>query len=113
MAHVGSLSEEFIHEKVGPPKDVYAAIIFYNDTLPLLKTCVRSCHQIGLMTIMIDGKFSAFVDDNKYYHSTDGCMEYAQSVADIFIPAPRKGWDDRWGGQPIKRSQYFTVCPTL
>jgi hypothetical protein len=106
----GVLSEKYIHEEVGPPKEVYAAIIFYNDTLPLLKECVRSCQAIGLKTIMIDGKFSAFEDDNKYFHSTDGCMEYAKSVADIFIPAPRRGWHDQWGGQPIKRTQYFKVC---
>jgi hypothetical protein len=107
---VGVLSDNYIHEEVGLPKDLYAAIIFYNDTLPLLKECVRSCHRIGLKTIMIDGKFSAYEDDNKYFHSTDGCMEYAKSVADIFIPAPRKGWHDQWGGQPTKRTQYFKVC---
>ena len=110
VMYKGCLTEAFIHEKVDKPKDVYAAIIFYNDTLRLLKTCVRSCHALGLKTIMIDGKFSAFEDDNKYFHSTDGCMEYAKEVADIYIPSPRRGWDDKWGGQPIKRTEYFKVC---
>jgi len=39
--------------------------------------------------------------------STDGCKEYAQEHADIFIESPEKGWVDEFGGQPAKRTAYF------
>jgi hypothetical protein len=104
------LSTEIIHGRLStPPNSLYAGIIFYNDGVEMLSRCFRSCKQAGLKVIAIDGKFSAFKDDNPYFHSTDGCMEYAKDNADIFIPSPTKGWQDKWGGQPIKRTQYFKV----
>jgi len=85
--------------------NIFAGIIFYEDTVPILSRCFESCKNVGLKIIAVDGAFSCY--SHKENHSTDGCMEYARANADVFTASPKDGWYDEWGGQCAKRSSIF------
>lgn len=87
---------------------MWCGIIFYNDTVDFLSRAFESARKASLKIIAVDGAYEKFPrTQGEAVFSTDGCKEYAEKHADIFIPAPTEGWVDRWSGQPEKRTAYF------
>lgn len=87
---------------------MWCAIIFYNDTLEFLRRAFESAGKAKLKIIAVDGAFERFPRlKGEPVFSTDGCKEYAEKHSHIFIKSPEKGWMDKWGGQPAKRTACF------
>lgn len=91
--------------------NIYAGLIFYNDTPDLLQKSLVALKDSGLQVIAIDGAYREFMDQDRTgqakWYSTDGCIDVARAQASLYIPAPPWGWTD----QAHKRSEYMQLIP--
>jgi hypothetical protein len=98
----------FVESHASP--GLYCAVIFFNDSVRMLASCLKSISDNDLKIIAVDGAFKEYMKANNIYRdsSHDGCLEIAHKMATHLIPAKRGGWDD----EVEKRNAYLSLVPT-
>ena len=87
----------------------YGCCIFFEDGPALLEESLKAMKAIGWKVIAIDGAYQEFMKYGQIEkpYSTDGCIDVARSLADLYVPCPTEGWFD----QPTKRNEYVKNVP--